>query len=106
MIRLTDDYVIEVDNYNYALYRDYGKNKKNGSPMRKALGYFGTMQELLDYWAEISARNKLMEQDEISLAEAVGIVKQELETVRTAVRSTIPDVAIYPDKSEAHSEAV
>ena len=100
MIRLTEKYSIVMDENNYILYRDYGVSEKTGRQMRKALGYFGRIQELLDYWAENTVKSHFMNKDEeYSLAEAVKIIKQELEECRAIVRAAIPDMTLYPDKS-------
>lgn len=99
MIRLTEDYSIDIDGYNYILYKDSGKVNKDGNPVRRSLGYFGTLKELLNCWAEIVVKSALNERDTLLLSEAVEVIGQELSEVKKTISDAIPDISVYPDKA-------
>lgn len=98
MIRLSDDYFITVDEQNYGLCKDYQRLDKNGYPVYKPLGYFGSLKELLNYWTEYSVRKELSSKGEITLSDAVEIIKSCLEECRKTIENAIPDISEYPDK--------
>lgn len=98
MIRLSDDYFITVDEQNYGLCRDYQRPDKKGNPTYRALGYFGSLKELLNYWTEYSVRKELSNIGEITLSDAVEIIKSSLEECRNVIESAVPDISAHPDK--------
>lgn len=96
MIRLTEDYYIDMDDHNYILCLDKHKVAKDGRDVRKVLGYFGQIKELLNYWAEVVIKDHLMNDKEVlTLGESVGIISRELEAVRSVIEKAIPDTEIY-----------
>lgn len=96
MIRLTDEYFIEADAYNYILCKDYGKTDKTGKRMYKALGYFGRLQELLEYWTETVIKKHLTEdKEEFTLNEAARTIRKALEDTKAIIHAAIPDTALY-----------
>lgn len=99
MIRLTDDYYIDMDERNYILCFDYKRVDKKGNRVYRPLGYFGRMDELLDFWAERVVKQHLMnDKDELTISEAVEIIRRELEIAKAIVRDTIPDITVFPIK--------
>ena len=100
MIRLTDDYYIDMDERNYVLCWDYKKiDPKKKTRLYRPLGYFGRMQELLDFWAERVAKQHLMDdKDEMTISEAVAIIQRELDNCKKIVRDAIPDITVFPIK--------
>ena len=98
MIRLSEDYFITVDEQNYGLCRDYQRPDKRGNPTYRPLGYFGNLKELLNYWTEYSVRKELSNTEEITLSDAVEIIKSSLKECRKTIENAIPDISEYPDK--------
>jgi len=93
VIRLSDDYFITVDEQNYGLCRDYNRLDKKGNPTYRALGYFGSLKELLNYWTEYSVRKELLNTGEITFSDAVEIIKSSLEECRKTIENAIPDIS-------------
>ena len=100
MIRLSEDYFITVDEQNYGLCRDYQRLDKKGNPVYRPLGYFGSLKELLNYWTECSVMKELSNTGEITLSDAVEIIKNGLEECRKVIESAVPDISAYPDKQK------
>ena len=98
MIRLSDNYFISVDEQNYALCWDYQRPDKKGNATYRPLGYFGSLKELLNYWTEYSVRKELSNTGEITLSDAVEIIKSCLEECRNVIESAVPDISVHPDK--------
>ena len=91
MIRLTEDYYIDVDENNYALCWDYKRLDKKGKRVYRPLGYFGNLQELVNFWCEKVIKQHLMDSEkELSLIEAVEIIQKDLEFTREIVSKNIP----------------
>ena len=64
MIRINDDWVIDVDDHNYTLKKDLhktvkSKDKKTMVPAYKTVGYFSSPAKALDRLGEEIIRDKL-----------------------------------------------
>ena len=99
MIRLTDDYYIDMDERNYILCWDYKKVDKKGNMVYKPLGYFGSIKDLLNYWAEMSVKNALSKYDTLTLGEAVEVIRKELNEVKKLISDAISDISVYTEKA-------
>ncbi len=75
MIKLTGNYVVQVDVHNYILMRDRGKPDKNGSPTYETLGYFGDLAGALNGAIRHMTRTRLSEGDH-ELADAVQVIRE------------------------------
>lgn len=78
MIRVNSKYVINVDPQNYTAQIDIKKKDKNGNPIFKNIGHYGTLYGAIKGIAENNAKEQLAE-GEMSLAEAVAKVKAVYE---------------------------
>lgn len=64
MIRFNDDWVIDVDAYNYILKRDLHKMEKSRDgksmvPAYNTVGYYGSLRKALEHLREEIIRDKL-----------------------------------------------
>lgn len=81
MIELFDDYVILVNDLDYALARKTGRtDKRTGKPYFDNIGYFGTVDAALERLVDIYARNALKDGVH-TLAEAVTAINEVGERV-------------------------
>ena len=93
MIRINDDYVITTDENNFVLCKDMKRTRKeDGKPVYKSLGYYGTLSHALEGLAQRSCKEKISQDDEISLKEAIEAVRQEYERLSRDIRVAVPDV--------------
>ena len=85
MIRLTDDIVIEVDDTNYTLVQKTGKFTKKGVPIRKAIGYYVTLEMAVK--AAIEFLNKLeLSGDVYSLKQALDIIQKNTDNLNELLK--------------------
>lgn len=75
MIKLTGNYVVQVDVHNYILMRDRGKPNKDGSPTYETLGYFGDLAGALNGAIRHMTRTRLSE-GEHELSDAVRVIRE------------------------------
>ena len=79
MIRVNDDWVVDVDPYNYILKKDLHKTttdkKGNTLPVYSTQGYFSSLQAALERLGEEMVREKLMDGARC-LAEAVDAIRE------------------------------
>ncbi len=80
MIRVNDDWVIDVDDHNYVLKKDLHKTVKSKDgkrmiPAYKTIGYFSSPASAIDRLGEEIIRDKLKEADR-TLAEACRAIRE------------------------------
>lgn len=75
MIKLTGNYVVQVDVHNYILMRDRGKPNKDGSPRYETLGYFGDLAGALNGAIRHMTRTRLAD-GEHELSDAVQVIRE------------------------------
>lgn len=80
MIRVTDDYVITMDERQYIVCRDMHKQrkKKDSEEMEQVyrpLGYFGTLEGSFDFILDSITREQLGEK-EYTIEEALMLLRQ------------------------------
>lgn len=82
MIRINDDWVIDIDAYNYIIRKDLHKETKQKRGKGYALmdafytaGYYGTLEAALSALNEIIIKDRLSKAD-YALAEAVAVIKE------------------------------
>ena len=92
MIRINDDWVIDVDQYNYILKKDLHivrtRKNKDGSEAEehgyKVAGYFSSLSGALRGFGEEIIRDKLKEPSR-TLSEAVTAIRECQEEIRRLV---------------------
>lgn len=97
MIRVTDDYVIDVDYMSYAVERDEHRTfiQKSGSrerelPLFKNLAYYSKFSMALAYIAERISKDRLITTGEIPLQDAIRIIQESYREVAEAVKDIAP----------------
>lgn len=79
MIRVNDDFVIDVDQYNYTAMRDRHKTTVdkdgNESPVYTTIGHYNNLEHALYGIRNWISTNKLSEKDS-NLIEAINIIRQ------------------------------
>ncbi len=78
MIRVNRKYVIDVDPQNYTAQVDLKKKNKDGEPLFKNIGYYGTLYGAIRGIAENETREQLAD-GEMSLADAIAKTKAVYE---------------------------
>ena len=78
-IRVTDDYIIDVDPYNYTakvdMHKIYVDKQGNETPVYKTIGYYGDLKQAVRGCLKYDIRKSLGE-GEKSLYEAVKLVNE------------------------------
>lgn len=87
MIKLTNDFVIEVIDRNYILERDMHKNNKKGKPIINILGYYSTLPGAIRACADAMSKEELQKAD-FSLKEAVNIITESHRKIETLLEET------------------
>lgn len=91
MIRINDDYVIEVDELNYTLKQDMHKKDKEGNHVYKTYGYYNNLESAFKGAIEVQTKKSLAN-TEISLYDAVTCVrnihKEFTDTFRRVIRES------------------
>jgi len=96
MIRVNEDWVIDVDDKNYTVMRDehkisFNKLYNKEMPQYTNVAYFGKMAHVLPFLAERIAKEKIMKYPEdISLSEAIQEIKDAYQLVADAVENNLP----------------
>ena len=83
MIRINEDWVVDVDEYNYTLKQDLHKKtprkNKNGTVEEidayKVRGYYSNLSCVLNRLLDIVVTDSLSGDEEISLKEAIGRIE-------------------------------
>lgn len=93
MIRINDDWLIDVDQYNYIVKRDTHKMVKarDGKAMvpgYTTMGYYGSLRKALEALGEEMVRDRLAG-DSLSLAEALQTVRECKEKWDALVRKAV-----------------
>lgn len=92
MIRINDDYFVDVDENNYVLCYDYHtvKKAKDGSeaPSFKKIGYFSNLATAFKRCAEEITRGRLKDID-VNLQEACQIVRDCYKEIDDLLRESL-----------------
>lgn len=75
MIKLTGNYVVQVDVHNYTLLRDRGKTDKDGKPTYETLGYYGDLAGAMNGAIQHMTRLRLSD-GEHNLADALRVIRE------------------------------
>lgn len=75
MIKLTGNYVVQVDVHNYTLLRDRCKPNKDGYPTYETIGYYGDLAGAMIGAIQHMTRMRLSE-GEHELADAVRVIRE------------------------------
>ena len=86
LIRLIDDYYIKCDKYNYILVQrrlkaDGPKTKADGSTIDAEIGYYATLDSLLDSLSNRITREKILSDELTTVDEIVEHVRQLRKTI-------------------------
>lgn len=79
MIRVSDDYIIEVTEKNYIVRVDKHKLNKKGKPVYSFVGYYGALKSALQGIFKHATEKALSMDKEITLKDAINTVAK-LET--------------------------
>lgn len=98
MIRVNQDYVIDVDEWNYTLMYDCHKTKivkdKDGNeseePVYKTLGHFNKLESALEGVIKDRVAKKLKDED-VSLKEAIEEIRKIREIYNELFREVLKD---------------
>lgn len=82
IINLTDNYFVEVDEYNYTLKQDTGKVDKKGRPVHNVVGYFSSLSASLRRFAEVSVINS---NDHVTIREYADRIDKKLKEIERMV---------------------
>lgn len=92
MIRVNEDWVIDVDNYSYALQRDMHRTalikvegKEVERPVYKSVGYFATLDQALNRLLDEDFRERFKD-GEHTLEEAIRVTKECREAWEDLIR--------------------
>ena len=93
MIKLIDDYVVNVDTYNYILMRGRpGKDKEGKEIVRyTALGYYSDLEKAVSACREELVRRRLQDRD-MRLSEAVNTIRTCNREFREMLRERMKEV--------------
>lgn len=75
MIRVNDDYVIEVDAYNYTACKDRHRKDKNGEDIFTTVGHYSDVEGAIGGIIKDMKSNKL-DNDTYSLEEAINVIRK------------------------------
>ena len=96
MIKVTDEYFINVEEMNYIVCKSTNRtDKKTGKKIYSSIGYFGDIRAALKYIMDYSAMKAVKTDAESSLAEAIRKSTESYETVLSAIRSAVPHSSDY-----------
>lgn len=96
MIKLTDEYFIDIDDYNYTLCKQMKTiDKRTGKPNQKALGYYGNMRDCLKAYAEARLTESVTTDEAMSLGTAIGIMTSMHEELVKQIKAAVPDPDVY-----------
>lgn len=88
MIKLFDNWVIRVDEYNYILAKDMGESIDKDGKVRKNYkhyGFYSTLRATLKAFMDILSREELKAQ-ESTLAEAVGALERNTQRLEELLK--------------------
>lgn len=80
MVRINKDYIVDVDTYEYTAKQDLHKEDKEGNPIYKTVGHYGTLKNAILGIFKHKGQ-KVLSEGEYSLNEAVdalSAIKTEL----------------------------
>lgn len=94
MIRVSNDYVIDVDEMNYVVKRDehrerYDSKSKKHYQSYDPIAYFRTLEQAIYYLAERDAAAEISK-GEVGLSDAVRIIDRAHQRIAEAVHGAIP----------------
>lgn len=95
MIRVNEDYVIEVDNYNYSAYQDthktrYDKKLEADVPVYKLVGHFGSLLGALQGIYKDMVRTSLSKRDH-NLESAIKVIHSERAKFSDLLKSVLKE---------------
>lgn len=90
MIKLFDDWVIIIDDYNYTLARYKGIRMKKGKeePVYAQVSYFSSLESALNGFRRKLVREKL-KASEFDLNEAIRVIKEINEKVSAEIKEAV-----------------
>ena len=84
MIKLFDDWVILVDEYNYTLAEQRGF-RKDGRPEYKTYGYWGSLEDAIKGFRQQLIRSRLKQRD-ATLSEALRIIQESNAVIENLIK--------------------
>jgi len=86
MIRVNDNYVIEVDPYNYTPKENLHRTDKNGDPLFKTIGYYNNLRSAVKGVLDYDIKKSLSDGDK-SLYEAVRVLNEAYSRLDKLINS-------------------
>lgn len=100
MIKITDDYCIGVDDWNYAVFKLTGSiDKKTGEPYKKIIGYFGNMRDALIAVVEKVLTESVTTDETLSLGEALERINKAYTEISEVIRTAVPNPDAYESRT-------
>lgn len=75
MVRIDDDYIVDIDAMSYTAKKNTHKKDKDGNTIYSAIGYYGSLGNAVKGIYEHKATNKLSE-GENPISEAIKILEE------------------------------
>ena len=88
MIKINENYAIDVDRYNYILVKNEHRKDKNGKDVYKTIGYYNNIKAAFSACAEWCAVENLTN-DEFSLKEAVKIIQNTYDEFKKLLEEVV-----------------
>ena len=88
MVRVNDDYVIEIDNLNYTPCRDCHTVDKKGIPVYRSLGHYSTLEQALKGIIK-DMNTRTLAEGEYSVYEAIRIIQQSNDKFTAMLREVL-----------------
>lgn len=89
--KIEDDWYIIVENYDYAIGKYKGKDKK-GRAMYNIIGYYATPEKALVGYVEYRQRMTLLQADTGELRDMVNILSSERKRLLVTIRRAFSEV--------------
>lgn len=95
MIRVTNDYCIDIDAMGYTVEKDehkmyFDKQANKEKPYITNLAYFGKLEYAVKYIAERVGKDMVLESGEVTLAEAIELYRKAFKQVTDAMEKKMP----------------
>ena len=90
MIRIDENYTIDVDKYNYILIKDEHRLNKKGEMVFKTIGYYPSLEAAVSACAEQYDRDELSAY-EYTLHEAVELIRQTRAKFENILKGVLND---------------
>lgn len=100
MIKITDEYYIDVDEWNYTVNKLTGSvNPKTGKPNKRTIGYFESMRNALTAVVEKVLIESVTTGETLSLGEALERMNKAYTEISEVIRAAVPNPDAYENRT-------